>query len=206
LIVDDHEAVRASLKRLLQDYDFDVVADAADGAQGIALAKDKRPDVVVMDLSMPVMNGIEATRMIRQEPNAPDVIVLTGYQDATLLANAADAGAFTCLVKGNDPGLLVDTIRHLWESRNAPVAVSTSTTEVVDAGTGALADTGMPSSGYPDDMPDDVRNELELYPRAKERFLSKSVGDRAQLLAYVEEGEAQRRHLRIMNVVMSLDY
>jgi DNA-binding NarL/FixJ family response regulator len=100
LIVDDHAVVRAGLERLLSSVDdFHVVGSAADGEQAVAAALEHRPDVVLMDLSMPVLDGIEATRLIRAELPSARVIVLTSSPDEHDVRAAIDAGADAYLMK-----------------------------------------------------------------------------------------------------------
>jgi len=100
LVVDDEPFLRSELVAMLEEEGLDVVGEAADGQAGVDLALLLAPDVVLMDLRMPVMNGIEATRIIRKEPDAPAVILLSAYDDATLKQSAADSGAFDYLIKG----------------------------------------------------------------------------------------------------------
>jgi DNA-binding NarL/FixJ family response regulator len=101
LIADDHPVFRDGLASLLATQDgVAVVATAADGAEAVALAAEHRPDVVVMDLQMPEMNGIEATRRLTEELPEVRVLVFTmGEEDGTVLA-AMRAGARGYLVKG----------------------------------------------------------------------------------------------------------
>jgi DNA-binding NarL/FixJ family response regulator len=101
LIADDHPVFRDGLASLLATQpDIAVVATAGDGAEAVALAAEHRPDVVVMDLQMPVMNGIDATRRIVEELPGVRVLVFTmGEEDGTVLA-AMRAGARGYLVKG----------------------------------------------------------------------------------------------------------
>lgn len=101
LIADDHPVFRDGLASLLATQpDVDVVATAGDGAEAVALAAEHEPDVVVMDLQMPVMNGIDATRRIAETQPGVRVLVFTmGEEDGTVLA-AMRAGARGYLVKG----------------------------------------------------------------------------------------------------------
>src|SRR5688500_6769238 len=82
LIVDDHEVVRAGTRGLLErQSDVDVVGEAGDGAEAVALALSARPDVVLMDVSMPGMNGIDATREIKRVAPRTAVLALSAYDD-----------------------------------------------------------------------------------------------------------------------------
>lgn len=108
LVVDDHAVVRDGLELLLERFgSVTCVGAAADGAEAVALAAELRPDVVLMDLSMPVMDGIEATRHIVEA--APDiaVVVLTTFADDRHVMAAIDAGAVGYLLKDSSPDQLL---------------------------------------------------------------------------------------------------
>jgi DNA-binding NarL/FixJ family response regulator len=100
VLTDDQPLVRAGLRVLIADApDLDVVGEAGTGAQAVQLARDLRPDVVVMDIRMPGMDGIEATRMITAEHAAARVVVLTTFDDDDYVYAALRAGASGFLVK-----------------------------------------------------------------------------------------------------------
>lgn len=104
LIVDDQASMRGALAALLATWHgIDVVGTACDGHEGVQAAGDVRPDVVLMDLQMPGLDGLKATRMVRQRHPHVAVIILTAYGDATLVAEARDAGACRYLLKGEPP-------------------------------------------------------------------------------------------------------
>ena len=112
LLAEDHAVVRAGLAQLLaRAGDVDVVGAAADGAQALALARAHRPDVVLMDLSMPVLDGIEATRRILGAVPSARVVVLTSLADRTRILGALDAGALGYLLKDAEPEELFRGIR-----------------------------------------------------------------------------------------------
>ena len=112
LLVEDHAVVRAGLEQLLGGAgDIEVVAAAADGAQAVELARQHRPDVILMDLSMPVMDGIEATRRIHDTDPAARVVVLTSLTDRPRILGALDAGAMGYLLKDAEPAELFRGIR-----------------------------------------------------------------------------------------------
>jgi DNA-binding NarL/FixJ family response regulator len=111
LIADDHEVVRLGIGRLLENRPgIDVVGYAGDGAQAVALCAEHAPDVVLMDLEMPVVDGIEATRQIARAEGAPRVVVLTSFADRDHIAEAIDSGAVGYLLKDADPDELVAAI------------------------------------------------------------------------------------------------
>jgi DNA-binding NarL/FixJ family response regulator len=100
VLADDQPLVRAGLRVLIADTpDLDVVGEAGTGAQSVQLARDVRPDVVVMDIRMPGMDGIEATRVITAESSAVRVVVLTTFDDDDYVYAALRAGASGFLVK-----------------------------------------------------------------------------------------------------------
>ncbi len=112
LIVDDDPLVRAALGLMLGgQQDISVVGEAADGAAGLAAAEQHRPDVVLMDIRMPGMDGLEATRRLHERPNPPRVIVLTTFDADDYVVSAVAAGADGFLVKDTPPREIVDAVR-----------------------------------------------------------------------------------------------
>lgn len=112
LLVDDHQLVRAGLASLLDSAaDLQVVGQAADGQQALELATDLDPDVVLMDLSMPVMDGVEATRLILAARPTTRVVVLTSFSDQPRVADALAAGAVGYLLKDCEPRDLMAAVR-----------------------------------------------------------------------------------------------
>ncbi len=108
LLADDHQLVRSGLAALLAgSEDLEVVGTASDGAEAVRLAHETRPDVVLMDLVMPVMDGVEATRQITADLPGTQVVVLTSFSDQARILAALDAGAVGYLLKDVDPSELV---------------------------------------------------------------------------------------------------
>lgn len=115
LVVDDHAMVREGLSSVLTaDGDIEVVATAANGAEAVALAGDHRPDVVVMDLSMPVMDGVAATRAVREASPSSVVLVLTSFTDRDRVRRAIEAGATGYQLKDAEPGDLRAAVRSVY--------------------------------------------------------------------------------------------
>jgi DNA-binding NarL/FixJ family response regulator len=111
MVVDDDALVRTGLRAVLAgDPDLVVVAEAADGAEAVATASTARPDVVLMDLQMPVMDGVEATRRLARSEEAPKVLVLTTFHLDTYVLDALDAGARGYLLKDTAPRELTRAI------------------------------------------------------------------------------------------------
>jgi DNA-binding NarL/FixJ family response regulator len=112
LVADDHALIRAGLAALLDGQDdIQLVAEAENGTQAVERAADSRPDVVLMDLSMPVMDGVEATRRIVAADPAVQVLVLSSFSDRNRVHDALSAGAIGYLLKDCEPGDLVAGIR-----------------------------------------------------------------------------------------------
>src|SRR4051812_20755953 len=99
LLADDHRMLREGLRRSLTDEGFDVVGEADNGEQAVALAAELQPDIILMDVSMPQMDGVEATRAIRSTGTETRVLMLTMHADKDVLADAIRAGASGYLVK-----------------------------------------------------------------------------------------------------------
>ena len=113
LLVDDHAVVRAGLRLFLADQaDLEVVGEADDGASAVARAQELVPDVVLMDLRMPLLDGIEATRQIRAALPQTAVVVLTTYTDTANVGKAIAAGAIGYVPKDVPPPELAATIRE----------------------------------------------------------------------------------------------
>jgi two-component system, response regulator PdtaR len=104
LVVDDHHLVRQALVELLTQAGFEIVGEGADGADAVALAKQLEPDLVLMDLRMPVMGGLDAARLIKDADPAIQVVLLSAFESPALEQQAEEAGCFAYLVKGGPPG------------------------------------------------------------------------------------------------------
>jgi NarL family two-component system response regulator LiaR len=113
MIVDDHQMVRDGLRVFLSVYDdIRVVGEAEDGQEAISLCDAIRPNVILMDLLMPNMDGCEATRLIRGEDKSIQVIALTSFADQKLVEEAFKAGAISYLLKDVHSDKLAETIRE----------------------------------------------------------------------------------------------
>ncbi len=114
LLVDDHTLFRSGIKALFSRYpDFEVVGEAADGLEGVKLAQQLAPDLVLLDLDMPAMSGIEAlAQMMETNPNLP-VVMLTVSEDAEDLKESFVLGAKGYLVKNIDAEYLINSVRQI---------------------------------------------------------------------------------------------
>jgi len=128
MVVDDHNFVRTMMCELIDGTDdMQVVGEAEDGGQAVSVAREAEPDVVLMDLSMPVKNGIDATREVVASVPAVPVIVLTTSTKGQDVHDAAAAGAIGFLSKGADPDDVLEAIRAAgnggtaWDRRSAEI-------------------------------------------------------------------------------------
>jgi DNA-binding NarL/FixJ family response regulator len=112
LIVDDHPIIRKGLSDLFRARpEFQVVGAASDGAEAVRLARENRPHVVLMDLSMPGIDGVEATRQVLDVSPDSKVVILTSFTEADRITEAVDAGAIGYLLKDAEPDALVAGVR-----------------------------------------------------------------------------------------------
>ena len=141
LIVDDHEIVRVGIGRLLDaSPEIEVVGLACDGEEAIELSADCAPDVVLMDLQMPRVDGIAATQAIAGDDGAPRVVILTSFSDRRRITEALDSGAAGYLLKDSDPEELRAGIRAAAEGAS-PLAPRVAMTLVEERRSGGPAET-----------------------------------------------------------------
>lgn len=126
MIVDDHGMVRRGLATILRvRTDLELVAEAGNGREAVERCATARPDVILMDLVMPEIGGIEATRLVRKEYPGVQVIALTSFQDRDLVCDALQAGAISYLLKNVSAEDLAAAIREAYAGRStlAPEAI-----------------------------------------------------------------------------------
>lgn len=112
LLAEDHVVVREGTRELIQrEPDMEVVAEAGDGEEAVELSKRSRPDVVIMDIAMPKVNGIEATKLIKQELPTTAVLILTAYDNEQYIFALLEAGAAGYLLKNVRRSELINAIR-----------------------------------------------------------------------------------------------
>jgi len=115
LIADDHSITRSGIKTLISVYDdLTLVGEAANGAEAITMCDEVSPDVILMDINMPVIDGIEATVKIREKYPNIKIIALTSYVDKKLVTSILKAGAISYIIKNISPDELVKTIRDAY--------------------------------------------------------------------------------------------
>ena len=124
LVCDDHPVVRSGLRGVLRSQpDFEVVGEASDGTQAVDLARRFRPDVVLMDLRMPGMDGVTATGKIKAEHPGIQVLILTTYETDADILHAVEKGAIGFLLKDTSEESLFDAVRQVARGRS-PLAPS----------------------------------------------------------------------------------
>lgn len=131
LVVDDDPLVRSALGLMLGGQpDVEVVGEAANGREGLALAGSLRPDVVLMDIRMPVLDGLAATRELHRGPQPPHVIVLTTFDADDHVVEAVGAGADGFLLKDTPPARILDAIRTV--AAGEPMLSPSATRTLID--------------------------------------------------------------------------
>ena len=114
LLVDDHELVRRGIRSLLEaEEDFEVCAEASNGRVAVDLAQELKPDVVVMDIALPGLNGIEATRRIRKSGNRPEVLALSLHESEHFAREVLAAGARGYVFKSDAAQEVVEAVRSI---------------------------------------------------------------------------------------------
>jgi DNA-binding NarL/FixJ family response regulator len=120
VLADDHAVVRKGIREFLEeDGDIQVVGEAADGAQAVALVTEQQPDLAVLDVQMPGMTGIEATRQIKAEHPAVRVLILTAYDDDPYIFALLQAGASGYILKTADSSELLRAVRAVYRGESA---------------------------------------------------------------------------------------
>ncbi|MGH7274994.1 MAG: response regulator [Nitrospiria bacterium] len=119
LIADDHQVVREGLSAILNaKEDIEVIAEAQDGVEAVEKAKEFKPDVILMDISMPRMNGVEATRRIKLEQPQIGIVVLTMYEEEEYIFELVKAGATGYMLKNSDSSQIIKAIRSTYQGES----------------------------------------------------------------------------------------
>jgi DNA-binding NarL/FixJ family response regulator len=114
LLVEDHMVVREGFRRMLElESDLTVVGEAQDGRQGVTLAKSLNPNVILMDIAMPLLNGLEATRQVVKESPTAKVLILSAHSDDAYVRSATEAGAVGFLLKQTSSHEVCHAIREV---------------------------------------------------------------------------------------------
>ena len=158
MLADDHRMLREGLSRSMTEHGFDVVGEARDGVEAVNMAYSLNPDVILMDVSMPEMDGVEACRQVRGSVPGTKVVMLTMHADQEVLANAIRAGACGYLVKDCSTEEIAGAVR------------------MASSGETAL------SPQLAASMLDEVR-KLDMAPTREERVVTKREEEVLQLIA-----------------------
>jgi two-component system, chemotaxis family, chemotaxis protein CheY len=134
MLADDDKGFREMLRDLLSDEGFQVVGEAADGAEAVEMAPKVSPDVVFMDLRMPEVDGIEATRMVKSVLPYAQVIILSAYGDPGLQRGAEQAGVYCYLIKGCPPQMIREVLSFAWNYKQGLERGDGSPDDPVQAG------------------------------------------------------------------------
>jgi DNA-binding NarL/FixJ family response regulator len=203
LIADDHALVRDALTKLLgETEDIEVVGVAQDGRRAVALALETDPDVVLMDLEMPDLNGIEATSELQRLRPQVRVVVLTTFSDRQRILGALDAGALGYLLKDADPDEIVRGVRAAarGESPLAPRAAHQLITErgetrtTVDLSAREREVLALVAEGLPNKL---IARRLEISEKTVKAHLTRvfaqiGVTDRTQAALWATENGVNR--------------
>jgi len=138
VLADDHTMLREGLRRSLEAEGVLVLAEAADGGEAVRLAEQLRPDVLLMDVSMPSLDGVEATRLVRERAPTVQVVILTMHADHDVLVRAVKAGAAGYLVKDCTTEEVVRTVR-LAAARETALSPEIAATMLAEANQPAAA-------------------------------------------------------------------
>jgi DNA-binding NarL/FixJ family response regulator len=160
LVADDHALVRHGFRSILaSEDDLEVIEEASDGREALAIASREHPDVVLMDIRMPVMDGIEATRLITADPSLSStrVIVLTTFDLDEYVFGAIRAGASGFLLKGVEPSQLIAAVRTV--AGGDALLEPSATRRLIEAYVSGPADSGTDAATLPEDL---TSREVEL--------------------------------------------
>lgn len=149
IVAEDESLIRIDIVETLRDHGFEVIAEASDGEKAVALAEELRPDLVVMDVKMPLMDGISAAEILTKKKIAP-VVLLTAFSQRELVERASEAGALAYVVKPFTPNDLIPAIDialgryaqiQALEDEVADMAERLETRKILDRAKGILNNT-----------------------------------------------------------------
>jgi len=184
LLIDDHALVRKGLEELLQSRGIEVVGSAGSGEQGISLAKEKSPDIILLDIKMPGMTGLETLEKLKAEGVTTPVLMLSMSRDEEDLARALREGAQGYLLKDMDPDELIPALNDAMTGKNVVAKELIASLTNIIQGKPAQPETIEPATPL-----------SELTPREQE------------ILAHIAEGESNKviaRHLGISDGTVKL--
>lgn len=177
VLVDDHRLVRDGLRAALTDAGMEVVGEADDGIEGVEVVIRERPDVALVDVSMPGLDGIEATRRLRTRAPGTRVVILTMHAEDRLVADARMAGASGYIVKDADTDAVVDAVRAAASGKQVLAVPGPDAAPVLDP---SPRDVGRPD-GPTADAPELTDREVEILQLLADGLTPKQVADRLSI-------------------------
>lgn len=193
LLADDHEIVRKGLRSVLEaQRDCEVVGEAADGRQAIALVKELSPDIVILDISMPLLNGLEATRQILKIRPQTKVLILTMHESDPLIRDVLDAGARGYILKTDAGRDLVSAVESL--RRNKTFFTSRVSQMILD---GFLKGDSRPA--------DSETGGIRLTPRQREIVQLLAEGKSSKEVAVALDLSVKTAETHRANIMRKLD-
>lgn len=195
LLVDDQELMRAGFRMILDAQpDIEVVGEAADGQQAIDLSRSLAPDVVLMDVRMPRLDGIEATRRLTRQPNAPTVLVLTTFDLDEYVVGALRAGASGFLIKDLSASGLAEAVRVVarGDALLAPTATRRLVAELVRR---------YPDPGSQDRLGNLTEREREVFEAVAAGLTNSEIAERL----YLSEGTVKTYVGRLLDKLDARD-
>ncbi len=177
LLADDHEVVRQGLRALLERHGFTVVAEASDGRKAVELATTLRPDVAVLDVAMPVLNGVDAASEIARVTPAIRVILLTALRDVEFVSGALRAGVRGFVTKGQD---IEDLVHAIQDVSHGGMYVSPGVSQAVLDAVKTAAPDGAPAPGL-------SRRERQVVQLVAEGKSTKQIAELLKISAKTAE-------------------
>lgn len=187
LLVENHAILRQGLKRLLEDEGIEVVGEAENGRAGVKLTEELLPDLVVMDISLPELGGIEATRQIRKYHPHIQVVMLTIHSQESYVYKALEAGANGYLLKETAAEALIEAIEKVMKGE---IYISPSLPEDILENYRKMKDSGK----APDDFSRLTNREKEILQLIAEGYTSKEIAD--NLFISVKTVENHRANIK----------
>lgn len=193
LLVDDHSLFRSGMRLLLQEEaDFNIVGEAADGLEAVKAAHQLKPDVVLLDLNLPELSGLEALRLIKDDVPGCAILMLTVSEDAHELASALRGGADGYVLKNAEASYLVEAIRKVV---NGESVVSPALTSKL---VGQLREHGKT-------MTDAARAAASMTPREKEVVLLLARGESNKVIARHLDLSESTVKIHVQNILKKLN-
>jgi DNA-binding NarL/FixJ family response regulator len=188
LLADDHTVVREALRQMLElEKDFQVVGEAQDGRQAVAMVNQLRPDVALMDIAMPRLNGFEATRQILKTVPATKVLILSAHNDDAFIIGATHSGAAGFLLKQNSFHLVCKAIRQVQNG-------NTFFGPMIARRLHQLEERSMDQAGRPQPPDDSLSSrEMEVFQLIAEGAANKQIA--SELSIGIKTVEKHREHL-----------